>query len=54
MIFKIKKSSLSCKMAKILRKFDFVFREIAKFLPKFRYRVLRNFAKFEGNFAKIS
>ena len=36
----------------MLPNFDFVFREIAKISPKFRFRVSRNFAKFEENFAK--
>ena len=40
------------KMPKYCPNFDFVFREIAKILPKFRFSVSRNFAKFEQNFAK--
>ena len=48
----MKKLSLFCKIEKSCPNFDFVFREIAKMSPKFRFRVSRNFAKCKEIFAK--
>ena len=48
--FKLKYHLFLAKSPDCCPHFDVLFRKIAKFSPK--YRVSRNFAKIEGNFAK--